>query len=144
MFAVPSPQKESRLSVFLHKAGHELGHQILGGHRGGADTQGLLITLRSTLLKGLRAAQDIPGGIVDLLPLLRQQHLAASASLDQAGVQYLLQGADMHADSGLGQMHGFRRLGKAAVLRRSHKGLQLSDADIEHMLLLFPAQEKTM
>ena len=132
LHAVPPLQQEAAVCPPPGEIRQQLRQQILGGHGGGAHCEHGRRRLRQTALQAPAAIQDLLGRTVSPPSRLGQLNLLFGLPVKQRDPQSRLQTPDMGADRGLAQIQSLRRLGKAVVLCRGHKDLQLLQAQLQH------------
>ena len=112
--------------------------QPLGGHAGKGGH------LYKAGVHALQALHGLHHGVVGGAELLdpgqqrtavRREHNAAPIAAEERDSQLVLQRIDGVTDAGLGEIHGLRRLGKAAAGRRFQKDLILCNAHGVHLSL---------
>ena len=122
--AVALLHHEVRLGVELAVLGQNLRQDI--GRRDGGRPQldDVPALLRPALQEVILELQDMDGALVEL-PALGRDFQVLGVPDEEAGVELLLQHADMGADRGLGEVGFLRRLGEAAVLHHRREGAKL-------------------
>lgn len=121
------PYLEEHLGILPAQQRKDLGQQILGWHGGGGHAQGprYLCCGGAGLLLG-PAAQGQDLGCISLQHRARRgQAQGLGGTNHQTHPQLLLQGADMGAHGGLGQIEGLGGLGEAAQGGHLDKNFQL-------------------
>lgn len=106
---------------------------MLRRHRGGTNRQSLAFQPLTHLLQGFAAAQNILGGSINPLTVLRKAETLARSPNYKLRPQYIFQALNVHAHRRLSKMQLLCSPGKAAVFRRSRKAFQLANADVQHV-----------
>ena len=117
------------------EGGDELGQQIVGGYRRDSHTDmgGLRVGAAELGQQALPLPKD--GGGIVVYPLARRRHPhALGAALQQLLCQLVLQGFDLHGNSGLRKKHPLSSSGKTACLYNGSKHLKLMEIHVTHFL----------
>ena len=124
-FTVAAFDGDAAVGPLLHEAGHKPWYQIKARYGGGTDNQLVLELLVQIRFQIGAFAHDVLGKVIDPLAVIRQGQAFFCLPVEEHRVQGVLQGLDVAADGGLGQIQAAGSLRKAAAFHDGDKNLQL-------------------